>query len=218
MSNKPTWGQIALGLWYDYESGKILSRDGGIGRLTIAALAWALAGTNRYGGWTENFHWSVASHACLVAEIIGGIADYDYLTIFGGLHHDDHESLVGDPTTPYKLSLSPDTRAELDMAARRADAAIWKSLGIWNLLAGNADSSRSAVIRAADLAALEAERKVLFGVRLPWMTEKMVNPKMLEVGERILAGDFGKIRGGQEAADRYMSHHNAIIGQLGGRL
>jgi hypothetical protein len=192
---------------YDYLNARFY------GQLQVGDLAWSLAGLNRYLAWT-GVYWSVASHACLVAEIIAAVPDHDLGLILGGLHHDDHECLIGDWPSPLKAALSDSARAEIARHARRADEAIWRALGIWDLVPNNADSSRLGVIKAADLAALEAERLALFSYRMEWGTEKIVNPKMLAVGQRLMGGDFARITGGQDAADRFVAYHAAVMQKL----
>lgn len=193
--------QLSHGMRYDFSSGKI------DGMLTIEALAWSLAGINRYNAWT-NVYWSVASHACLVAEIIAAMGAYGPEVALDGLHHDDHESLTGDQVRPFLDSLSESAQAELRVAKRRAQRAIERALG----LQGN--PAAAGVVQAADLAALECERRILFGYRITWPTESMVNPKMLSYGEKILAGDFANITGGSPAAQRFVSHHNALMARI----
>lgn len=197
------WAQLSGNLTYDYDAGIIHG-----GRLTVEQLADALSGINRYNGWTFPF-WSVASHACLVAEIIAAMADYGTAVILEGLHHDDHEALVGDMVQPLKQSLSDDARIEYIRASKRAQRAIEMHIGKAQL-----GVSAEGVVKAADLAALEAERRVLFLNRIPWLTESMVNPKMLEAGQRIMAGDFAEVTGGPGAAARFVRHHHALMGRL----
>lgn len=200
------WGQLSRGMRYDYSSGVIH------GDLRIADLAHAMAGIHRYNSWT-GLYWSLASHACLVAEIIAAMVDYPPAVVLGGLHHDDHETLVGDMSAPFQLAWSDEMHAEWKNHVRKAQLAIVRRLGIYNLIPE--EKPALAVIKAADIAALEAERRWLFAVQLPWETEKIVNPKMLEIAQRILPADFSRKLGGQLAADRFISHHNALIQRMG---
>jgi len=203
------WGQICKGYTYDYDAGKIT------GDMVVDDLARSLAGINRYNAWQDGSYWSVASHSCLVAEIIAAQADYPPIAMFGGLHDDDHEALVGDAIAPFKAAMSPAMQSEWTYHATKAQGAIARRLGIWRHLPDALDVAALAVIKAADLAALEAERLWLFHVKLTWATEQIVSPKMLEAGQRILAGDFGRITGGPEAAARFVSHHNALLARMG---
>lgn len=201
-----TWAQLSHGLTYDYTTGKFPNR------LTVEMLAGSLSGISRYNAWT-NPNWSVASHACLVAEIIAAMADYGPEVVLDGLHHDDKECLVGDMLQPMKESLTEATRAELSSIGRRAQRAIADELGLPTVA-----MAAFPVVHQADIAALEAERRILFSYRMSWPTESIVNPKMLAAGTKIMAGDFGKITGGYEAAQRYVSHHNALMLRiLGGK-
>ena len=202
------WAQLLRGITYDYGAGKI------IGDLRIADLAHALAGINRYNAWTP-IYWSVASHACLVAETLAALGSSDYATILVGLHHDDHESIVGDALHPFKMAMSESMRAEYRHHAQKADRAIWRALGIWPLVQISDDESRATVVKAADLAALEAERRWLMTPRMKWSTEDIVNPRMLEVAERIMAGDLCRIPGGPPAAERFVMRHNALVERMG---
>jgi hypothetical protein len=192
---------------YDYDTGVVH------GGLMVGDLASSLAGINRYNAWT-NIYWSVSSHACLVAEIIAAMADYSPGVVFAGLHHDDHEALTGDVLAPQQWAWSEAMQLEWNMHARRAQNAILRALGIWQYMM-QVDSSAMGVVKAADIAALEAERRWLFTYRMKWGTEAIVNPKMLAAGERILAGDFARITGGPESAARYVSHHNALLQRMG---
>lgn len=200
------WAQLSGNLTYDYDTGIIHG-----GRLTVEQLADALSGINRYNGWTFPF-WSVASHACLVAEIIAAMADYGTTVILEGLHHDDHECLVGDMIAPFGQSLSDDARIEFIRASRRAQRAIEMHIG--KAQHGVLGASAEGVVKAADLAALEAERRVLFSDRRERSTEFIVNPKMLAAGERIMAGDFAEVTGGPGAAARFVRHHHALMDRL----
>ena len=206
--NGSSWAQLSRGMIYDYDSGALT------GDLRIGDLAHALAGINRYNAWT-GIYWSVASHSTLVAEIIAAMADYDHATILLGLHDDDHETLVGDAIAPFKASWSDVVRNEFDHAARKAQHAIMRGLGIWSLAQG-ADQVRRSVVKAADIAALEAERLWLLTPKMTWGTESIVNPRMLDAAQRILQGDFSRVTGGPAAADRFVAHHNALLQRMGG--
>jgi len=206
------WGQLSRGMTYDYDAGAIR------GDLRIADLAHSLAGLNRYNAWT-GIYWSVASHSALVAEIIAAMADYDHATILLGLHDDDHEALIGDAIQPFKMAMSTAMKAEWDHHATKAQLAIVRALGIYGHLTADSripQETRQAVVKAADVAALEAERLWLLTPKMPWGTEAIVNPKMLAIAQRILAGDFSRVTGGQAAADRFVGHHNALLQRLGG--
>ncbi len=202
------WSQLLDGARYDYRAGRI------IGELRVEALAHSLAGINRYGAWTP-VYWSVASHACLVSEIIAAMATYDDPTVLLGHHHDDHESLGGELTSPFKAAMSAPTRAELSHHAKKADRAIWRGIGIMPLIQVADDESRMAVVKAADIAALEAERRWLMVPRMRWATEDIVNARMLEAGERILAAELKQIPGGPESAARFVRNHSALVARIG---
>lgn len=202
------WAQLLRGVRYDYRAGKI------IGDLRVADLAHSLAGINRYNAWTP-VYWSVASHACLVAEIVASMGYYGDTTTLISLHHDDHESLTGDQVQPFKMAMTDATREDLAYHAQRADRAIWRALGIWSMVQAADSMEFMAVVRSADIAALEAERRWLMVPRLWWGTEDIVNPKMLDAGERILARGLAQITGGPGAAERYVRHHEALVTRIG---
>lgn len=202
------WTQLLRGIRYDYGAGRI------IGDLRVGDLAHSLAGINRYNAWTP-VYWPVALHACLVSETLAAMAVYDLSTVLLGLHHDDHEAMVGDVIQPFKQAMSEVMRGELRFHARRADWAIWRALGIWSLVQASDTAERKAAVKAADIAALEAERRWLMVPRLTWETEAIVDPKVLEVAERILANDLSRIQGGQPAAERFCRDHNALVEKLG---
>lgn len=204
MSN---WAQLSRGIVYDYDTGAIR------GDLRIGDLAHALAGINRFYAW-PGIYWSVASHACLVSGIIAATADCDFAVALRGLHHDDHEAIVGDVLSPQKWSWSDSMRQEWEYHARRAQSAVLRALGIWQINHETGASSAT-VVHMADMAALEAERLWLFSPKMEWATEKLVNPKMLEAGQRILAGDFSRITGGSGAAERFCTYHNGLLQKLG---
>lgn len=206
MNRGEYWAQLARDASYDYHSGTFA------GEVRIADVAHSLAGINRYNSWT-GIYWPVASHAVLVAEILAAVPDNPPALVLGGLHHDDRETLVGDMISPFLASLSDRTYDELKRAARRAQFAIESALGIAHIVALG-ETARD-VIKAADIAALEAERRWLFTHRLTWATETIVDPRLLEIAERILAGDFTKDLTPAFAAERYIARHNALLQVLG---
>lgn len=199
--------QLCRDVVYDYVAGEIR------GELRLGDMANALAGVPRYNNWTP-IVWSLAAHECFVAEILAAIPEMPLVAVFGGLHHDDHEVLVGDVMQPFKMAMSKEMRSEYTYHANRAQGAIVRALGISRLVPSPSDPANAA-IKSADIAALEAERLWLFPFRRTWGTEKIVDPRMLEIAQRILRGDFHKIANGVLAAERYIKHHNALIQRMG---
>lgn len=202
MTESRAWSQLGDGMTYNYVTGVIT------GEMRVDQLAYSLAGLPRYNAWTRPY-WSIASHACLVAEILAANADNPPSVILGGLHHDDHEALTGDILRPMMEALPEDAQQAVKLLQGKAQRAIVRQLGIFGLISD--DSSWGARIGAADLAALEAERRVLYDVRMVWGTEKWVDTRMLEDGERIMRGDFARITFGAAAADRFVARHNTLL-------
>lgn len=197
------WAQLCKGYRYDYTNGVIH------GDLSIRDLAWTMAHLPRYNAWTDLCVWSLTSHGCLVAEILAANADNPPSVILGGLHHDDHEVFSGDLLSPFLWSLPPEAAEAIKLSQAKMQRAIERKLGIWGEF--GCDSSWGAKIKAADLAALEAERRFLFSERLTWGTEQYVDQKMLADAERVIRGDFGKINYGPLAAERFISRHEALV-------
>ena len=77
-------------------SGSTISLLGGKIRHRIEDIAWALANTNRFCGQFGPL--SVGQHSCLVSDLCN--ASYN------ALHHDGHEALIGDVSTPVKNCLN----------------------------------------------------------------------------------------------------------------
>jgi 5'-deoxynucleotidase YfbR-like HD superfamily hydrolase len=204
------WTQLSHGLSYDFDAGKIAG-----GTLDVAHLARAMSGANRYNSWTDVW-WSTAAHAVLVAEILAAVPDHPPVVVLKGLHHDDHEVITGDPMSPFRTSWSLAMRKEYQYHADRAQTAIERHLGIhkwFGVLIQHAPTA-DAIVKMADIAALEAERLKFFSVRMHWQTESIVSMPMLETARRLLDGDFGKITGGPEAAARFVARHNTLIDRM----
>lgn len=103
---------LQLKMWMG--DGHAVDLDHPVG-LTRHRVARTLAHINRFGGnIPEESPWqfySVAKHAVLVSHLVeafGGTPEQQLL----GLSHDDHESLIGDITTPVKRWLGADLAAK----------------------------------------------------------------------------------------------------------
>lgn len=204
MSDRP-WAQLSNGMKYDFTACEV------VGDLHVEYLAHALAGTARYNAWTHPY-WSVASHAVLVAEILAANADNSPRVTFGGLHHDDHEAITGDWIAPLQWALSPATQTEIRLVQVKAQRALLRGIGILDLIPDDGPSTSR--IKAADLAALEAERRLLYPERMEWATEAYVDQRMLEDGDRILRNGLMDIPFGAPAAARYVARHRTLLAMV----
>lgn len=77
-------------------SGSTISLLGGRIRHRIEDIAWSLANINRFNGQFGPL--SVGQHSCLVCDLCNGS--------YNALHHDGHEALIGDISTPVKNCLN----------------------------------------------------------------------------------------------------------------
>lgn len=75
----------------------------------VHCVAHALSQINRYTGHTS-YPYSVAQHAYLVAEYLLAITN-DPVIAMCGLHHDDHEIVIGDISSPVKRFFAEQTSA-----------------------------------------------------------------------------------------------------------
>jgi hypothetical protein len=113
--------------------------------------AHALAQNNRFTGNAAR-PYSVAEHSLLVAEILEREFKAPPIVRFGGLHHDGHESITGDVSTPDKIIIGPAwSRYERPWA--RACRQRWGLLDTFD--------QHGALIKRADLIALATERRDL---------------------------------------------------------
>lgn len=96
MRPKRTHLELSSGIYLDFVDPKpedILLKD----------IALSLSNTCRWGGHCERYM-SVAEHAVLVHDIVAARGVPPELRL-AALHHDDHESYVGDLPTPLKNAL-----------------------------------------------------------------------------------------------------------------
>lgn len=117
--------------------------------ILIVDIAHALSNICRFNGHSSAFY-SVAEHSINVAALVMRERPLDHVTALGALLHDAHEAYLGDVITPLKRVLGS---AYADLEAR------------YNLLIGKEFgvdlSVLDDVVRQADLAMLEAERRYL---------------------------------------------------------
>jgi hypothetical protein len=71
--------------------------------ICINSIAWQLSGINRFTG-AACHSWSVAHHQLFV-ECILRDQGASLATRFAGLHHDSHEAMLGDVSTPLKNAM-----------------------------------------------------------------------------------------------------------------
>lgn len=105
-------------------------------------IAYALSNQCRFAG-SVRFFWSTAGHA-LYCRRLAIAAGYPHLAL-EVLHHDSHESLIGDITTPAAVAIGAQGLHDLK---RRADIALAPLLGI------DLDRLNDPIVRAIDHAAL----------------------------------------------------------------
>lgn len=111
-----------------------------------------LSKTCRFGGHINAEHYSVAEHACLVRRFVVE-AGYPALGL-PALHHDTHETYLGDLPTPLKNALKMESPAYEAMAAALDDV-IAQWLGI------DPELFHHPVVVGADQLALRVEAAVL---------------------------------------------------------
>ena len=137
-------------------------------QVCIEDIAHALANCCRYAGHSR-WHYSVAQHSLLVAEIVAATDPELALT---ALLHDAAEAYIGDWSSPLKALMRHavrDQEAATDLeqggpftpwspldVEQAVEHAIGKRFGV-DLL------TRNPVIKAADLIALATEKRDLFG-------------------------------------------------------
>lgn len=114
--------------------------------IDIRDIAHALAMIPRYGGHCPVFY-SVASHSLYVSTLVAPDLARE------GLMHDAAEAYVGDMITSIKRHL-PDYKTQLEAPWERA---INERFGL------RSDDATRAAVKRADIAALLAERRDLFG-------------------------------------------------------
>lgn len=119
-------------------------------------VAHALSMLCRFTGHVR-WHYSVAQHAVLVAEIVEATAPE---FAFEALHHDDGEAYYGDRSTPLKEAQAYHanaTREGVDYVEAGVDAAVSARFSLrWT-------PECRRVVKAADLIALVTERRDLLG-------------------------------------------------------
>ena len=118
----------------------------------------ALSNIARFNGHTKQFY-SVAEHCCVVETIVSRQTQDPRARLLA-LLHDAHEFVLGDMPTPVQHALAriqPGFTEALQDLKARTDEAIFAAAG----LTYTDVSEHSKIVRAADAAALMAERAAL---------------------------------------------------------
>ena len=163
--------------------------------------AWALSQINRFTGCALRPN-SVAEHSLLVVEILERELRAPPIVRLAGLHHDGHESITGDCTSPDKLILGEVWR-RYEAGWARACRAAW----------GLADTFAQwgHLIKRADSIALATERRDLMPAHPdPWPGIDGIEPANwvnLNARERTeKSWSFWR--------DQFINEHHALIEQL----
>jgi len=159
-------------------------------------VAYALSNQCRFAG-SVRFFWSTAGHA-LYCRRLAIAAGYPQLAL-EVLHHDSHESLIGDITTPAASAIAA---AGLQDLKHRADVALAPLLGL------DLQRLNHPIVRAIDRAALILEATRLQRQRgrtidKPWPSE--LDRERLE---RIALPLLGRSRWTARAAFMAAHHHD----------
>lgn len=203
------WNQIANGATYDF-TGKLT------GDYSIATHARVLSRMPRYNAHTVNL-WPIAAHACVVMEVIASMQAFgtDWMLLLEALHHDDHEVITGDIVQPMKQELKAAALGHdhVGAIAHRAQRALDAHFKIAHLM--RRDDFTGRVIKAADIAVCDAERRMMLGPYVKWDMEAYVDDAMVLAAKRILETDY-KIAEmfGEPAAERYLMRHNQLLQKL----
>lgn len=140
-----------------------------------------LAHSNRFAGATVA-PYPIAQHAVEVCQILQGWG-CDALTQMYGLHHDDHEYVMGDPPTPYQIWMTELNGGYdiLGVAKAYLDNIIMPKLGLpWPAQTGIWD-----LVKQADSAAFVNEARQLFITPPDWIDEYSGRKKVREVHRPI---------------------------------
>jgi hypothetical protein len=141
------------GPWLQQHSGQVFDFDVmDLGTITIEDIAHALSNICRFGGHSK-FHYSVAQHSILVANLLPTHLKLE------GLLHDAHEAFVGDIVTDVKQAIAPQ---ELGNICDAIDQSLCEAFEV------QLDFNHPEV-RRADLVALATEqRDVMMPSFRPW--------------------------------------------------
>lgn len=190
------WIQLLNGGQYEYGPDKFMHEGRIVGPFDIEDVAVPLSHIARFLGHSR-VPWSVAAHAVLVCRLL----DFESVDAkLAGLHHDDHEALVGDMPAPLKWHLDDPAGS----ASTYAQRAIEERLGLQR----PADDVCE-LVKRADLAALEGERRALLAeCPRSWSTPfDAALAKRAEEYVRL----FKPFGFGKNAADLYIAFHHDLV-------
>lgn len=142
--------------WLDTATGKRINlSDPAPESISVEDIAGALSRICRFGGHTREFY-SVAQHSVLVANMIARFGRPDLRLV--ALHHDSHETYLGDMPTPLKKRLRDMNQYVGYEKLRKAiDVAIGKA---FNIPLPISEENEEILIKA-DRAAFQMEAKLL---------------------------------------------------------
>lgn len=164
------WMRSGARFYYDHP-------EHNVGQIHLSDIVAGLR-QPRYTGQTEELY-TIAQHAVVVAEILEGWGCDPY-TVYMGLHHDDHEAMIGDLPSPVqwwlKAALQPYLREPcqgfdlIKWAKDKLDEQIMPAMriswppqeGLW------------ALVKEADYSAFLCESEQLFLDPPQWTNERAV--------------------------------------------
>ena len=163
----------------------------------------------RYTGQTEELY-TIAQHAILVAEILESWG-CDAYTAYMGLHHDDHEAVIGDLPSPMQWwlrgALQPYLKLEhegfdlIAWAKNELDKQIMPAMGI----AWPPQEGLWALVKEADYSAFLCESEQLFLEPPRWTNERRVR----------LVDKHISVMSPSEAVVAYLGKHHSVAQTCG---
>ncbi|MGD9670328.1 MAG: hypothetical protein AB7U75_15020 [Hyphomicrobiaceae bacterium] len=142
----------------------------GSGSISIDDVAHNLSVAVRFCGATI-FPYTIGQH-CLVVEDLLAYMGCDDETRLAGLLHDGHESVMGDPATPFQRWITAEFFGGVDYLSQvkeTLDHQILPPLGVPYPFSARVES----FVKYADWAAFLAESHVVFDQRPDWLDEYM---------------------------------------------
>lgn len=164
--------------------------------ICVEDIAHALANTCRYGGQSTRF-FSVAEHACIVADRLS-VQGRSPRVVLAGLHHDDAEAYLVDIPRPLK---------HLIVGYRELEGRMATVIDIALGLPGGAVIAATDIVKSADDWALSLEAYHLMPSRgAGWFSEGLFDPD--RDGDDWPIGMSPRVA---EAA--YLQRHRALVAQ-----
>jgi hypothetical protein len=180
--------------------------------IDLGDIAHALSNICRYGGHSK-YHYSVAQHAVFVSRRLER-KGFPWLIVFGGLHHDDTEYVLGDIPRPLK-GLLRSLGSAYDDLSDRMDEIICEYLGH-----GLGPSMfHDPVIKDSDNFSLFVEARHLLPSRgINWSGSQLDDWGVRQDGlpARIITPDYWQGPIPPEVAEQeFLDRHAWILGKLG---